>query len=183
LNIWEQLLLVLGLSMDGFAAAVCMGMETRNRPGRGIFLITAMISGCHVVMLLLGYLLGTSCRGPIAKVYPWAAALLLTLLGVHMLREAGQSGPKEKPGSSLTSIAALSFATSIDATTVGVAFALYEVPAWQTVTLVALIMGSLSLLGAACGGHIGAKYRRGARIAGGIILCLLGVKLLASTLK
>jgi putative Mn2+ efflux pump MntP len=182
LNIWEQLLLVLGLSMDGFAAAVCMGMESRSRNGRGIFLITVMISGCHVVMLLLGYLLGTSCRGPIAKVYPWAAALLLTLLGIHMLREAGQSGHGTKKVGSLTSIAALSFATSIDAVTVGIAFALYEVPAWQTGTLVALVMGSLSLSGAACGGRIGAKYRRGARVAGGLILCLLGVKLLVSTL-
>lgn len=182
MSVFEQLLLVLGLSMDGFAASVCMGIEAGERSGKKLFPIVAMIGGFHVLMLLAGYGLGAGCRGRVAAVYPWAAALLLTLLGVNMLRQAGEDGPKKEKGSGLASIAALSFATSIDAMTVGVAFALYEVPAWQAGSLVAVVMGGLSFIGAAFGGHIGARYRRAARIAGGVILCALGAKLMLGNL-
>jgi putative Mn2+ efflux pump MntP len=183
LNIWEQLLLVLGLSMDGFAASICMGMEVGRENRKRLWAIIGLISGCHVGMLLLGYGLGASFRGRIASVYPWAAALILTLLGIHMLHEAGQTSAAEKKSvTSLTSVAVLALATSLDATTVGIAFALYGVPAWQSAGLVAVIMGSLSFWGAAFGGRIGQKYRRGARLAGGVILCIMGVRLLAGSL-
>ncbi len=173
----EQLLLVLGLSMDGFAASVCMGVAA----GRKIGAVTGLISGFHVLMLLVGYALGAGCPESIAHIYPWAAAVLLAGMGLNMMRQAGKEDPQCSSGAVL-STAALALATSVDALTVGVAFAFLEVPAWQAGALVAVVMGSLSLTGAAFGSHFGATCRRAARLGGGMVLCLLGIKLVLNCL-
>ena len=180
MRFFEQLLLILGLSMDGFAASVCMGMAA---DGKRIWPIVAIMSGFHVGMLLAGYAIGAGLPDSLAAVYPWAAALLLAGMGVNMIREARrpeESCPRRK--NTAGSIAALSLATSIDAMTVGVAFAVMEVPAFRAGGLVALVMGSLSTFGAAFGSRVGQNRRRAARTAGGAILCLLGLKLLLSAL-
>ncbi|MCD8088930.1 MAG: manganese efflux pump [Oscillospiraceae bacterium] len=168
----EQLLLVLGLSMDGFAASVCMGVAA----GRKIAPVAGLVSGFHVLMLLAGYALGAGCPDSIAHIYPWAAAVLLTGMGLNMMRQAGREEPQRSQGAAL-SVAALALATSLDALTVGVAFAFLEVPAWQAGALVAAVMGTLSLVGAAFGSRFGAAYRHAARLGGGLVLCLLGIKL------
>ncbi len=179
MHILEQFLLVLGLSMDGFAASVCMGMASGKRK---IGPIVGIMSGFHVSMLLAGYGLGASLPDRLAAVYPWAAGLLLGGMGANMIREA--LGPEEAlcqrtgPGA----IAALSLATSIDAMTVGVTFAMMEVPPLRAGAMVAAVMGTLSLCGAAFGSRVGQSRRRAARTAGGAILCLLGVKLLLNAL-
>lgn len=172
LHFTEQLLLVLGLSMDGFAASVCMGVAA----GRKIAPVAGLISGFHVLMLLAGYALGAGCPEGIAHIYPWAAAVLLTGMGIRMMAQSGREEP-EKPQSAGISTAALALATSVDALTVGVAFALLEVPAWQAGALTAAVMGTLSLVGAAFGSRFGAAYRHAARLGGGLVLCLLGIKL------
>ncbi|MCC8357181.1 MAG: manganese efflux pump [Oscillospiraceae bacterium] len=177
LHFIEQLLLVLGLSMDGFAASVCMGVAA----GRKIGPVAGLISGFHVLMLLAGYALGAGCPEGIAHIYPWLAAALLTGMGLNMMRQAGAEEPQSAQGAAL-SMAALAMATSVDALTVGVAFAFLEVPAGQAGALVAADMGSLSLIGAAFGSHFGAAYRRAARLGGGLVLCLLGIKLVLSCL-
>lgn len=168
--------------MDGFAASVCMGMTVDRRR---IWPIVGIMSGFHVGMLLTGYLVGASLPESLAAVYPWAAALLLAGVGIGMIREAWQpeEGPCVRQGTQVRSIAALSLATSIDAMTVGVAFAVMEVPALRAGGLVALVMGSLSTFGAAFGSRVGRSRRRAARTAGGVILCLLGLKLLLNALK
>lgn len=173
----EQLLLVLGLSMDGFAASVCMGVAA----GRKIAPVAGLISGFHVLMLLAGYALGAGCPEGIAHIYPWAAAVLLAGMGIRMMAQSGREEP-EKPQSAGVSTAALALATSVDALTVGVAFALLEVPAWQAGALTAAVMGTLSLIGAAFGSRFGAAYRRAARLGGGLVLCLLGIKLVLNCL-
>ena len=92
MHILEQLLLVLGLSMDGFAASVCMGMAAG---GRRIGPIVAIMSGFHVGMLLLGYAVGAGLPDRLTAMYPWAAGLLLAAMGLKMLIEA--RAPEEEP--------------------------------------------------------------------------------------
>ena len=163
--------------MDGFAASVCMGMTVDRRR---IWPIVCIMSGFHVGMLLTGYLVGAALPDRLAAAYPWAAAVLLAGVGVGMLREAWR--PEDEPcarqGNTVKNIAALSLATSIDAMTVGVTFAVMEVPALRAGGLVAVVMGSLSTFGAGFGSRVGQNRRRAARTAGGVILCLLGLKLL-----
>ena len=179
MHILEEFLLVLGLSMDGFAASVCMGMAAG---GRRIGPIVAIMSGFHVGMLLLGYAIGVGLPDALAAMYPWAAGLLLAGMGTKMLMEARKPEEEPRAGQSAASIAALSLATSIDAMTVGVTFAVMAVPALRAGAMVAAVMGSLSTLGAALGGRVGRSRRRAARTAGGAILCLLGLKLLLGAL-
>lgn len=178
LHILEQLLLVLGLAMDGFAASVCMGMAA----GRRIWPIVCLVSGFHVAMLLTGYGLGASLPDSLAAAYPWAAALLLAGMGANMIREAREPEREPCAGTRLLSMAALALATSLDAMTVGVAFALLEVSPWFAGGLMGAVMVTLSLVGSLFGSHVGRKRRRAARTAGGGILCLLGLKLLLNAL-
>ena len=165
----EELLLILGLSMDGFAASVCLGME---RERRGLVSVVLCVTGFHVGMLLAGWVLGAGVRGICAAALPWAAGLILLLLGVRMLRTADRE-EDARPGLS-PAIPAL--ATSVDALTVGAALALTEAAPGPAAGLTAAVMGSLSLVGAALGGRVGRKYRRAARLAGGAILAALGLK-------
>ena len=178
MRLWEELLLIFGLSMDGFAASVCLGMELGRKKYPPIIL---SISGCHISLLLLGYALGAGVSGLLDGVFPWISGVILGLLGLNMLRSAGEEAPKPRGGGVL-SIGALAFATSIDAMTVGVALALMEVPGWHAALYTALVMGTLSFIGAFLGGRLGAKYRFGARLSGGGILTLLGLKALLEAL-
>ncbi len=178
LRIWEELLLVLGLSMDGFAVSVCMGMALGKR---GRYSIVGMVSGFHVAMVVLGCFLGMGFRRWMEEFYPWAAAALLLALGGNMLRTAGE---EDTFGSGLRrgAMAVLALATSLDAFTVGVAFSLMEVPALRAGILTGLVMGTLSLLGARFGGAVGKRHRKTARLAGGCVLCIMGLRLLWSAL-
>ena len=178
MRFWEELLLILGLSMDGFAASVCLGMELGRRRLAPIVL---MITGFHVGMLLIGFAVGTGVRGLPSDLFPWIAGLMLTALGGNMLRQAGREEP-QRSRDALLSIAGLSIATSLDAMTVGVALALMGASPVRAGGLTALVMGTLSLAGAGFGGRIGEGHRRGARLAGGMILAVLGLRLLITAL-
>lgn len=180
MQLWEELLLVLGLSMDGFAASVCMGMGL-GAERRGRYRIVALVSGCHAAMVVLGCWLGMGLQRWIETAYPWVAAALLLALGANMLRTAGR---EETCNAGLTpgAMAALSLATSLDAFTVGVAFSLMEVPVLRAGAMTALVMGLLSILGAWFGGGLGKRHRKTARLAGGFILCILGFRLLGNAL-
>ena len=173
MHILEQFLLVLGLAMDGFAASVCMGMAA----GRRVWPIVGLVSGFHVLMLLTGYALGAGLPDSLAAAYPWAAGLILAAMGAHMIRTAGA---EETCGGrrDLAGMAALSLATSVDAMTVGAAFALMKVGPALAGGLMGAVMVTLSLTGSLLGSRVGRARRRAARTAGGVILCLLGLKLL-----
>ncbi len=178
LHILEQFLLVLGLAMDGFAASVCMGMAA----GRRVWPIVCLVSGFHVVMLLTGCGLGASLPDSLAAAYPWAAAALLLGMGANMIRQARQPETEPCAKTQLAGMAALALATSLDAMTVGVAFALLGVSPWFAGGLMGVVMVTLSLVGSLFGSRVGRGRRRAARTAGGVILCLLGVKLLLNAM-
>lgn len=170
--VYEEILLILGLSMDGFAASVCLGIELgRRRAGPVVLTIT----GFHVGMLLMGFLLGAGVRGVWEGVFPRVAAALLILLGLNMLRTARQEETVKDGG--WLSMAALAFATSIDAMTVGMALALMGASALRGACMTAVVMGILSLFGALFGIKVGEKHRMIARIAGGVVLIGLGLRM------
>lgn len=160
--------------MDGFAASVCMGIARREQ--RSIAPIAALVSGFHVGMVVLGCLLGLGFRRWMETFYPWVAAALLLALGGNMLRTAGEDDTVSGD-TSLRRMALLAFATSLDAFTVGVAFALMEVSALRAGWMTGAVMGLLSVLGARFGSAVGRRHRKTARQAGGLILCILGLRL------
>lgn len=170
----ERLLLVLGLAMDGFAAAVCMGLCIKEHKGRTAAAVILSVTGFHVLMFAVGHRFGASCLRWTEGLGRWLPGLLLLGLGLPML--LGRSGEEEPPPAGGRSMAALAFSTSIDAATVGLSFAMLEQALLPSLVLVALVMGSLAALGVGFGRRLGRGLRRWAVRAGGLVLCLLGGK-------
>lgn len=172
-RIWEELLLVLGLSMDGFAVSVSMGLAPESG---GRWRAVALVAGCHGAMVMLGCWLGQGLQTWIRGAWPWVGAALLLALGGNMLRTAGREETCA-PGIATGGMAVLALATSVDAFTVGVAFAFMGVAALGAGAMTLLVMGALSMAGVRLGGAVSRRHRKTARLAGGWILCILGFRL------
>lgn len=180
LRFFEQLLLIFGLAMDGFAASICMGLSVASRR-QGIY-AAAVVTAFHIALFAVGHTLGAAFA-PLAAAGPLVGAAILCALGGNMLRETLAAAGEDIPrGFDMRHAAALGFSTSVDAMTTGFSFALLSVPLGRPLLLVAAVMGSLSLFGVWAGRRLGARFRRGARLAGGGVLLALGVRNLLSLL-
>lgn len=177
----ELLLIAVGLSMDAFAVAVCKGLSV-GKPGWRHFLAVGLwFGGFQALMPAIGYLLGTTFEKYITSVDHWVAFVLLGLIGGNMLKE-GFSREEEKEENTSFGFRAmlpLAVATSIDALAVGITFALLpEVNIFSAVGLIGATTFCLSALGLKVGNIFGLKYKSKAEVAGGIILILMGLKIL-----
>ena len=179
MNIWELFLIAVGLSMDAFAVSVCKGLSAgRVRPGHAL---TAGVwfGGFQALMPFLGWLLGSRFQGLISSVDHWIAFLLLGLIGVNMVRES-RSQEEDEVGASFAprAMLPLAVATSIDALTVGITFAFLRVDILWAVTLIGVTTFVLSAIGVQAGGVVGARGKSRAELAGGLVLILMGLKIL-----
>ncbi len=181
MEIVEILLFSLGLSMDAFAVAVCKGLSVTRLQKKHYLIIGAWFGGFQALMPLFGYFLGASFEKYITAVDHWVAFILLFLIGGNMLREAFAKKQEELNSSfGFKTMLFMAVATSIDALAIGITFALADMK--THIALIVLIIGSvafaLSALGLKIGNAFGAKYKSKAECAGGIILILLGLKIL-----
>ena len=177
----ELLIIAIGLSMDAFAVAVCKGLSISNNHIR---ISQAVIVGgwfglFQGLMPVMGYLLGVRFERQIAVFDHWIAFLLLGLIGAEMLK-GSLSCENERTDNSLSvkSMFPLAVATSIDALAVGVTFAFLQVSILPAVTMIGTVTFILSTIGAKAGSLFGIRYKSRAEIAGGIILILMGTKIL-----
>ena len=177
----ELLLIAVGLSMDAFAVAVCKGLSVGKRGWRHFLAVGLWFGGFQALMPAIGYLLGTTFEKYITSVDHWVAFVLLGLIGGNMLKE-GFSREEEKEENTSFGFRAmlpLAVATSIDALAVGITFALLpEVNIFSAVGLIGVTTFCLSALGLKVGNIFGLKYKSKAEVAGGIILILMGLKIL-----
>lgn len=182
MSLWELFVIAVGLSMDAFAVAICKGLSVGRV--RGSHAVTAGIyfGGFQMLMPLLGYLLGVRFQEIIAGVDHWIAFLLLGLIGANMIRES--RGGEEHVDSSFRprSMLPLAVATSIDALTVGITFAFLQVDILWAVTLIGVTTFVLSAIGVKAGGIVGERGKSRAELAGGIVLILMGCKILVEHL-
>ena len=161
----ELLLVAMGLSMDAFAVAVCKGLSVQKLRWKHYLAVGLWFGGFQALMPMVGYLLGTTFERYITSVDHWVAIVLLCLIGANMLKE-GLSRDEEREGQAenvsfgFKAMLMLAVATSIDALAVGITFAL------------------LPALGLKVGNIFGLKYKSKAEVAGGIILILMGLKIL-----
>ena len=179
MSLLELFAIAVGLSMDAFAVSVCKGLSLRRYgPGRSL---TAGIyfGGFQALMPLFGWALGVRFQQAIANVDHWIAFGLLTLIGINMLREARQEGDSLDEAMGPAAMLPLAVATSIDALAVGVTFAFLQVSILPAVSFIGVTTFVLSALGVWVGSAFGARWRERAEQAGGIILILMGVKILA----
>lgn len=182
MSILELFLIAVGLSMDAFAVSVCKGLATRQLRWRHYLIIGAWFGGFQALMPSIGYLLGSTFESYITAVDHWVAFFLLCLIGGSMVKEAlSKDGEAEADNGSFAfrNMLLLAVATSIDALAVGITFAL--LPGVNIAAAVSFIGATTFLLSAAglkAGNVFGLRYKSRAELTGGILLILMGGKIL-----
>ena len=179
MGIGELLLLAVGLSMDAFAVSVCKGLAMKKATIRAQVTCGAWFGGFQGLMPLIGFLLGTMFADAIQSIDHWIAFVLLGLIGANMLKES--FGDAEECDCSFCPKAMLpmAVATSIDALAVGVTFALLpDVNITAAVSFIGIITFTLSAVGVYIGHLFGARFKSKAELTGGIVLILMGCKIL-----
>ena len=174
----EFFLTGIGLSMDAFAVAICKGLGMRKVNYKQMLLIALFFGGFQALMPLLGWLLGRQFEQYITSVDHWIAFALLVLIGANMLREARKGDDTTDAETVYDAPLPLGIATSIDALAVGISFAFLGVNIWLAIAIIGTTTFLISAAGVFIGNRFGNRYEKRATIAGGIILILLGVKIL-----
>ena len=180
----EFFLTGIGLSMDAFAVAICKGLGMREVNYKQMLLIALFFGGFQALMPLLGWLLGRQFEQYITSVDHWIAFALLVLIGANMLREARKGDDTTDAETVydapllLGQLLLMAIATSIDALAVGISFAFLGVNIWLAIAIIGTTTFLISAAGVFIGNRFGNRYEKRATIAGGIILILLGVKIL-----
>jgi len=179
MGIPELFLIAVGLSMDAFAVAICKGLSTRDLRLSHMAVTGLFFGGFQALMPLVGYLLGTQFKDYITAVDHWAAFILLSVIGINMLRES-RNEHCENVGSSfcIKNMLVLSVATSIDALAIGITFAFLQVDIIPAVSLIGATTFILSAAGVKIGNIFGSRFKSKAELAGGIILIAIGLKIL-----
>lgn len=178
MGIVELFILAVGLSMDAFAVSVCKGVSLGKINRKHMCIAGLWFGGFQALMPLIGYYLGTFFADMITRYNHWIAFILLLIIGGKMVKEAFDK--EEEVDSSMTagSMFVLAVATSIDALAVGVTFAFLKVAIVPAVTFIGIITFVCSAIGVKIGSIFGAKYRSKAELCGGVILILIGLKIL-----
>lgn len=178
MGLLELFITAVGLSMDAFAVAICKGLSVKAVKPKHT-LITGLWFGIFQgVMPFIGYLLATNFADLIKNVDHWIAFVLLALIGANMIRESFGETEELNDRFDAKTMLPLAIATSIDALAVGVTFAFLKVNIVPAVSFIAVITFTLSAVGVKIGNIFGARYKSRAELAGGIILVLIGVKIL-----
>lgn len=180
MGIFELIFIAFGLSMDAFAVSVCKGLSTQWLKPRHYLIIGAWFGGFQALMPSIGYLLGSAFERYITKYDHWIAFVLLIIIGGNMIKEGFSKEESNSNSSfSFSTMLILAVATSIDALAVGITFALLpNVNIISAVSLIGVITFIMSAIGLKVGNIFGLKYKSKAEIAGGIILILIGTKIL-----
>ena len=174
----ELFLIAVGLSMDAFAVSICKGLSMPKMKWKNAVLAGVYFGGFQALMPLAGYLLGNQFKDVIVNVDHWIAFVLLAVIGANMIREARQESEELDDSFDVKTMLVLSVATSIDALAVGVTFAFLRVHIVPAVLFIGIVTFCFSAAGIKIGNVFGAKFRSKAEIAGGVILILIGAKIL-----
>ena len=177
----ELVLLAVGLSMDAFAVSICKGLGMKKINLKVAVVLGLFFGGFQAGMPVIGWALGSQFMGIIGPIDHWIAFILLAFIGGKMLWEAftedegdGKDADKIDLGEYMT----LAIATSIDALAVGISFAALSVDIMPAVSLIGITTFIFSVAGVAIGHTFGARYEKPAAIVGGVVLILIGLKIL-----
>ncbi len=182
MSLWELLVIAVGLSMDAFAVSVCKGLSVQKVKPKHYLIVAAYFGGFQALMPLLGYLLGVRFEAMVANVDHWIAFVLLGLIGANMVRESRAGEEKLDDSFTVSTMLLLAVATSIDALAIGVTFAFLGVNIVEAIILIGITTGIISGVGLKIGNVFGSRYKSKAEMAGGIVLILMGTKILVQHL-
>ena len=173
------LTLAVGLAMDAFAVSICKGLAMREKVLKKGIIVGLWFGGFQALMPTIGFFLGTQFKDQITSIDHWIAFVLLGLIGINMIKEA-LSNEEEQADDSIAvkEMFMLAVATSIDALAVGITFAFLNVHIVSAASIIGVCTFLISFAGVKIGNIFGTKYKSKAELAGGIILILLGFKIL-----
>lgn len=180
----ELFLIGVGLSMDAFAVSVCQGLSmTKIRWGHALT-VGLYFGGFQALMPFIGWMLGSQFAARIQSFDHWVAFILLMLIGGNMLREALSDEEDEAVDAAIGAgldhkkLFLMAIATSIDALAIGITFAFLDTAILPACGIIGTTTFCISVAGVAVGCWFGARYKKRAELTGGVILMLLGVKIL-----
>ena len=182
MGVAELLLLAVGLSMDAFAVSVCKGLSMKKATVKAGAICGVWFGGFQALMPLLGFFLGTVFADAIKAVDHWVAFGLLAIIGINMLKEAFEKKcdcEQHDADMSIKTMFLMAIATSIDALAVGISLAMAgNVNIFLAVAMIGVITFFLSAVGVKVGNVFGSRFEKKAQVSGGVILILLGIKIL-----
>ena len=179
MELFEIVFIGIGLAMDAFAVSVCKGLSMKKFKWKNALIIALYFGLFQALMPVAGYLLGTSFSSFVQKADHWIAFILLSIIGGNMIRESFDKDNESSNDSvDFKTMIVLAVATSIDALAVGVTFAFFEVNLLLAVSVIGVITFVLSVMGVLIGNRFGGKLKDKAELAGGIILIIIGLKIL-----
>lgn len=183
MSLIELFLIAVGLSMDAFAVSVCKGLSMRQMKVKDAVIVGLYFGGFQGLMPFIGYVLGSQFKNAITNIDHWIAFVLLCIIGINMIREAMNPEAESCDASvAFKDMIGLAVATSIDALAIGVTFAFLQVDIVPAVSFIGVTTFILSIIGVKVGTVFGCKYKSKAEFAGGLILVLMGCKILAEHL-
>ena len=175
----EILLISIGLAMDAFAVSVCKGLAMKKMSWKKAITIGLYFGAFQAIMPTIGFSLGTTFERFITNVDHWIAFILLVGIGINMVKEAfNKESENRNDNVDVKTMLVLSIATSIDALAIGITFACLKIHIAMPVITIGLITFIISVIGVKIGNRFGDKYEKKAEIMGGVILILLGIKIL-----
>ena len=180
----ELFLLGIGLSMDAFAVSVCKGLGMRRLNKKQALIIGLYFGGFQALMPLIGWLLGSQFQKYITSIDHWITFILLGFIGGKMMIEAIREWNEEETVDVIDApldhknMLVLAVATSIDALAVGITFAFLDTPIIEAITIIGITTMVISIIGVVVGNFFGSRYKSKAEFIGGLILVLLGLKIL-----
>ena len=183
MNFGEMFLIAVGLSMDALAIALCKGLSVEKVQKKHMVITGLWFGGAQALMPLLGYLLGTSFQSIVDSIDHWIAFILLSIIGINMLRESREEAKKLDVSFAAKVMFPLAIADSIDAMAAGVTFAFMDVNIIPAILLIGITTFIISAFGVKVGSRFGEKYKSKAEVMGGIILIVMGITILLQDLS
>lgn len=171
-------IIAVGLSMDAFAVSVCKGLSIRELKPKHALITGLYFGGFQALMPIIGFLLGKQFEHLITSIDHWIAFVMLSIIGLNMIKESRSCAEELNGSISPKAMLPLAVATSIDALAVGITFAFLKVNIIYAVIFIGITTFILSAAGVKIGQIFGAKFKSKAELAGGIVLILMGLKIL-----
>lgn len=179
MDLLTLLTLAVGLAMDAFAVSICKGLAMREKVLKKGIIVGLWFGGFQALMPTIGFFLVTQFKDQITSIDHWIAFVLLGLIGINMVKEALSNDEEQADDSiAVKEMFMLAVATSIDALAVGITFAFLNVHIVSAALMIGVCTFLISFAGVKIGNIFGTKYKSKAELAGGIILILLGFKIL-----
>ena len=179
MSLFEIVLVGIGLAMDAFAVSVCKGLSMKKMNWKSAIIIALYFGIFQAIMPIIGYFLGTTFSSFVENIDHWIAFILLAFIGGNMIKESTDDEVEKRNDKvDVKTMLILAVATSIDALAVGITFAFFKINIGLAVAIIGSITFLLSIIGVKIGNKFGDKFQNKAELTGGIILIIIGLKIL-----